>query len=604
MQTKIFNQLGRSKRRKVNPITSLSFLLLSGLISFSLIGCSGGGGSSSTSGEPIDPALFSGWGMTNGPFSGIVSSLAVDPNNSQGVYAAVQSGGLFTSGDGGRSWTHVEGGLENLFILAVARDSQSIYIGTKGDGIYKTVNGGVSWSPVNNGLPNRFFEIDDLIIDPNNSSITYAILDTRYYLYKTTNGGNNWEEIGGGLPADQVRSFVIHPVDTQIVYVGTYQNGIFKSEDGGLTWTPINGNFPPYIAHISCIGIDPGNPTDPDDDIIYAGTHDYGFYKTIDDGNYNWEFIEIKISALDIDLPVEDNWSIYALTMDPIDKSTIYVYVETVNPIEPSEDGIYRTFDGGTTWERVSFHENYVIRDIMMAPSTGNVVYITTSSDGLFMTNDAINLTNANDWRPIDNGLVDTPVYTMILHSGDNKIVYAGTDEGFFKTTNGGLTWERKGLEGKSVFALASDPEVANTIYGATDTGVYKTIDGGESWSVISTGYQFNSLAVGKDPLPPNNNIIYGGNAFGMGIYRAEDDGSISWEEKNNGLTNDEKYVQCLAIDPSDPSILHAGTGDIRMPGPTTVGKIIKTQDGGDTWSEKLPINEPVWSLAIDPYNS
>jgi photosystem II stability/assembly factor-like uncharacterized protein len=603
MQTKIFTQIGRGKRKKVDLLITLSFLLLSGLILFSLTGCgSGGGGSSFTSGGPINPALFSGWEMTNGPFSGIVFSLAVDANNSQKVYAAVQSGGLFTSDDGGRGWTHVEGGLENLFILAVAvaGDSQTIYVGTKGDGIYKSINGGGSWSPVNNGLPNRSFEIDELIVDPNNSSIVYAILDTRYYLYKTTDGGNNWEEIGQGLPPDQIRSFAIHPVDSQIVYAGTYQSGIFKSEDGGLTWTPINGNFPPYVVHFSCISIDPGNPIDPDDDIIYAGTHDYGLYKTEDDGN-TWQFIEIG------DLTVLDNWSVCALAMDSVDRSIIYAYVKIVQlqPVRDAAEGLFRTFDGGINWDQVNFYENYVVRGIILAPSDGNVVYITTSSNGLFMTNDAINVTNANDWQPIDNGLVDTAVYSTILHPFDNKVVYAGTGEGIYKTSNGGLTWEKKGLEDNIVFALVSDPSDTNIIYAATDMGVYKTTDGGNSWSLPSA-YQFNCLAIGKGPQ--NRNILYGGNAFGMGIYRAEDDGSltwdqVTWQEKNNGLTNDEKYVQCLAIDPSDSSILYAGTGDIRMPGPITVGKIIRTQDGGDSWSKRLPINEPVWSLAMDPNN-
>ena len=318
MQTKILKQGEKVRKGNISFLFAFSFFLLSGLISFSLTGC-GGGGSASTSGGPINPALFSGWEMTNGPFSGIVFSLGVDPNDSQRAYAAVQSGGLFTSGDGGQSWTHVEGGLENLFILAVAvaGDGQTIYIGTKGDGIFRTVNGGVSWSPVSNGLPtdpqaqDDYFMVNKVIINPTDpdSKIVYAILDEGYYLYKTTNGGNNWEEIGGGLPLDRIRSFAIHPVDTQFLYAGTYQNGIYRSDDGGRTWTSINGNFPPYIVHFSCIGIDPGNPTDPSDDIVYAGTHDYGLYKTEDDGN-TWEFIPV------VDLTVLDRWSVDALALD------------------------------------------------------------------------------------------------------------------------------------------------------------------------------------------------------------------------------------------------------------------------------------------------
>jgi photosystem II stability/assembly factor-like uncharacterized protein len=116
-------------------------------------------------------------------------------------------------------------------------------------------------------------------------------------------------------------------------------------------------------------------------------------------------------------------------------------------------------------------------------------------------------------------------------------------------------------------------------------------------------------LAIGEDSQ--DRTIIYGGSAFGAGIYKAIDNGSTSWDriawaEKNNGLSDDEKYVNCLAIDPSNPSILFAGTGYRRWPGPETAGKIIKTPDGGNTWERKvdgLPPDEPVSSISVDPYD-
>ncbi len=609
MQFNIFRQGEGGKKKNINFSSALSFFIFSSLISFSMIGCGGGGGGGGGGGVPlaasggtINPTLFSGWQMTNGPFSGIVFSLSVDPNNSQKVYGAVQSGGLFTSDDGGQSWIHIDGGLENLFILAVAvaADGQIMYVGTKGDGIYKTVNGGMSWSPVNNGLPvdaqGRYFEIDYLIIDPINNNVVYAIIGTKYYLYRTTSGGvgdNAWVRVGLDLPFEPVEALTLNPADTQILYAGTYSNGVWKSTNRGDSWNPINGNLPPYINHFVCLAIDSVN------NILYAGSTTYGLYKTLDDG-VTWQFVQVGPNT------VNESWDALILMMDPVDKSTIYTYVTNVSPAPPGDEGIYRTFDGGINWEEVSFYGNYGVRDVIIAPSDGNVVYTTTSSDGLFMTNDIYQ--GQIVWNPVGNGLVDTPIYTTELDPWNNNQVYAGTDEGFYSTTNGGLTWERKGLQGKNVFALVSDPNNMNIVYAATDMGVYKTTNGGDSWSSPS-GYQFNCLAMGK--ISPNRNVIFGGNAFGMGIYRAEDDGStpwdtITWEAKNNGLTGDEKYVQCLAMDTSDPSILYAGTGDIRMPGPVTVGKIIKTSNGGDNWDPKtngLPSDEPIYSLTIDPYN-
>jgi photosystem II stability/assembly factor-like uncharacterized protein len=614
MQSKIFNQIGRRKKKKVNFLTTLSFLLLSGLISFSLAGCGGGGGggsssTSDTSDGPINPALFSGWEMTNGPFSGMVYSLAVDPNNSQRVFAALEEGGLFTSANGGRNWTHIEGNLTNLSISAVDVhvDSQTIYVGTGSDGVYKSLNGGETWTQVSNGLPidlntNEYYEIFEITIDPTDANTVYVLSGLRWYLCKTTNGGASWTRIdGGGLPWDRIEAFSIHPGNNQWLYVGTDAKGVYKSENMGASWNsingdPANGGLPDYVVHIPCLTIDPEN------NILYAGSRDYGLWKTLDDG-VTWDFVTVG--------DLTGWWNVYVLGMDPVDKSLIYAYVADVRlyapgVFNPEEDGIYRTFDGGGTWEKVAFHEypgTYrPVREIAIAPSNGNVVYVTTQGYGPFMTNDVLGVGDVDDWVSIGNGLVDLLVLAMILNPLDNKIVYAGTDEGLYKTTDGGLTWERKGLKGEIVFALVSDPMNMNIIYVATNSGVYKTTDGGESWSEPG-GYWFYSLAIGRNPLNPGVNIIYGGSAFGLGVQKAEDDGSIPWdqvvwEDKNNGLSEDEKYVTCLAIDPSDPSILYAGSSG--------TGKVLKTQDGGNTWERKvdgLPPDESVIRLSIDPFN-
>jgi photosystem II stability/assembly factor-like uncharacterized protein len=554
--------------------------------------------------------------MTNGPFSGMVYSLAVDPNNSQIVYAALEGGGLFRGRQGGKDWERVGGELTSISVSAVDVhvDSQTIYVGTGSDGVYKSLDRGKTWIQASNLLPidpntDDYYEIFGITIDPTDANTVYALSGDSWYLCRTTDGGGSWTRIdGGGLPWDRIEAFAIHPENNQWLYVGMYANGVYKSEDMGASWNsingdPANGGLPTYVVNFPCLAID------PDNDILYAGSRDYGLWKTKDDG-INWEFIEVGPNT------VFENWDVYVLAMDPIDKSVIYTYVETVLPVQPEDEGMYQTLDGGDNWERVPFHEypdTYrPVREIAIAPSDRNVVYVTTQGEGLFMTSDVTNVASIDDWESIDNGLVDLPVYAMIVHPWDNKMVYAGTPKGMFKTTNGGLTWEAKGLKGQTVFALVTDPMDSNIIYAATDNGVYKTINGGDTWSEPSD-YWFYSLAIARDPLNPSVNIIYGGSPAGMGIYRAEDDllnptqwDQTDWEPKNGGLTADEKYVNCLAIDPSNPSTLFAGTGYRRWPGPETAGKIIRTSDGGDSWvpqTNGLPPDEPVCSLSIDPYN-
>jgi photosystem II stability/assembly factor-like uncharacterized protein len=615
MQTKTLKGIERKKKRKVNVLFTVSLLLSLSIVSFSLVGCGSGGGGGggvpfSASGGTVNPALFSGWEMTNGPFSGIVFSLAVDPNNSQKIYAALESGGLFTSADGGRNWTHVEGNLTNVSIsvVDVHVDSRTIYVGTGAHGVYKSSDGGKTWTQMSNGLPidlhtDDYYEIFGITIDPTDPNTVYALSGDCWYICVTTDGGGSWTRVDGGarpqggLPWDRIEAFTIHPNNNQMLYVGTDKNGVYKSEDMGESWSSINGDLPAYVVHIPCLAIDSEN------NILYAGSRDYGLWLSGDDGQ-TW----VPLSVADL----TGWWDVYVLEMDPADKSVIYAYVENVRPNVPNEfdftkDGIYRTFDGGTTWGKVPFHDppgTYrPVREIAIAastipPSNGNVAYVTTQGEGLFMANDVDNVASLDDWQTIDNGLVDTQVLAMVMGPWNNKIVYAGTEERIYKTTDGGLTWGKKGLEGKHVSALVCDPNDADIIYAATEVGVYKTTNGGDSWSG-PTGYWFYGLAVGKDSQ--NRNILYGGNAFGMGIYKAIDNGStpweqITWEEKNTGLTSDEKYVSCLAINSSDPSTTYAGI----------VGKAIKSQDGGDTWERKadgLPPDKAVCSLAMDPYN-
>jgi photosystem II stability/assembly factor-like uncharacterized protein len=602
MESKTFKQIKGRKKKKVNGLFVLFFF--SSLISFSLINCGGGGGGSSPkSGGTISPALFSGWEMTNGPFSGMVYSFAVDPNDSQKVFAALEEGGLFESHQGGNDWGRVDGDLKDVSISAVDVhvDGLTIYVGTGSYGVYQSLDGGETWIQVSNGLPidsqtGHYYQIYEITIDPTDANTVYALSGDRWYICVTIDGGASWTRIDGGaqpqggLPWDRIEAFAIHPDNNQWLYVGTYSHGVWKSIDGGESWNAINGNLPPYIVHFPCLAID------PDNSILYAGTRDYGLYKTLNEG-ITWQFIQVGPHT------VSENWDAYVVVIDPNNTSIIYTYVETVLPAQPAEDGIYRTVDGGDNWDKLPFHEYpdiyRPVREIVIAPSDSNVVYVPTQGEGLFVTYDVTGVGDVGDWVPIDNGLVDLHVMAMLLHPWDNKIVYAGT-EGMYKTIDGGLTWKKNGLEGNHVFTLAFDPMDANTIYAATDDGVYKTTNGGDTWSDPS-GNWFYSLVI--SPLNPGVNIIYGGSPFGMGIYKAEDDGSIpwdqvTWEEKNNGLSAEEKYITCLAINPSDPLILYAGTSG--------TGKVLKTQDGGDTWERKvngLPPGESVIRLSIDPYN-
>jgi len=147
---------------------------------------------------------------------------------------------------------------------------------------------------------------------------------------------------------------------------------------------------------------------------------------------------------------------------------------------------------------------------------------------------------------------------------------------GCTRAPTAGANWRAIGLTNRYVRALAIDPQRPTTLYAGTDGGVYKSTDGGASWRAINTTglTNRNVWALAIDPQTPTT--LYAGTRGG-GVYKSTD-GGARWQAINTGLTNLE--VRALAIDPQTPTTLYAGTGSVvtgsggvfrlvQAPGPT-----------------------------------
>ncbi len=592
MQANIFNQIGRRKKKKVNFLTALSFLLLSGLISFSFIGCGGGGGGSSGALEgPINPALFSGWEMTNGPFSGSIASLDVDPENSLKIFVALGRGGLFLSEDGGLSWTRIQGQLLNSRPIAVAvspTEPGIIYLGTETYGVYKSTDGGNTWGQMSNGLPpylNGYQPVEKVIIDPTRSDVAYAFVWNGYYVYKWQPLLGEWVKILDGTPtSDSFVGLVVNPINPDIIYAScSYQTGVWKSVDAGDNWVQKNSGLPEHIGgnvQTRSLGIDPNNP-----DRLYVGMFDGGLYKT-DNGGESWDWMAI--------FPGPARRTIKSISIDPNNSSVLYVGVSCTEDI--SMQGLWKTADDGVTWGLVYFEEKTPFL-VKIAPSNPSTVFVANAeNDGLFKR-----IGNDLNWLKIDNGLVDSAV-TTVSNIFDNT-VYAGTEsEGVFVTTNGGSNWVQMNNELSQlvsplyISALAVDPYNTQKAYvGTYDDGVFLTTNGGENWDARNTNLD-NKYVQTIAVYPPDSDVAYVGTRGG--IFSTENGGQ-TWAEKSTGLTD--LWITSIAIDPTSGlgnMVLYAGTG---FQG--TTGEVFKTTDGGDTWGEisnDLP-NKPVTALVIYP---
>jgi len=328
----------------------------------------------------------------SGLYGGIVSSIVIDPKNTQTIYAGTEDGGIFKSTNGGASWTAINNGISKIWVDCLAIDpvnTQTIYAGTGGGGggggFFKSTDGGMTWTL----LSLKDYWIYDLVIDPSNTQVIYAAAGQG--VSKSTNGGLTWTQMYNGLTNTYVGSIAIDPTNTQIIYAGTFGGGVFKSTNGGLNWFSIGNGL--GGRGVRCFLIDPTNTQ-----IIYAGTLHFGIFKSTD-GGANWSAKNDEYGLA--------SFSVLSLAIDPT--NTQIIYAGTV------EGGVYKSIDGGETWTQINNGLTYTyVNSLAIDPANTKTIYAGTDRGGVFKT---------------------ISVYSITALSGTGGTI---NPSGTFKVTSGG----------------------------------------------------------------------------------------------------------------------------------------------------------------------
>jgi photosystem II stability/assembly factor-like uncharacterized protein len=381
-----------------------------------------------------------------------------------------------------------------------------------------------------------------------------------------------WEEAGPSNIGGRITALGIHPSQPSVIYAGAADGGVLKSTNSGSTWTPI---FDATGAlSIGAIAIDPA-----DANTIWVGTGEAntsgdsypgdGIYRSTNGGS-TWQHMGL-----------EDSYHIGRIAIDPTNSQKLFAAacgaLFTSNP----ERGIYRTLNGGTTWERVLYlTDTTAAIDVVINPQNPQMVYAAmwerirhlTNRNVGGMTSGIWRSTNGGDsWAQLTSGLPpNSPTVGRIgltISPSNPLILYAiyanhpGDLMGVWKTTNGGDTWTATTSPSSSLYNgfgwyfgnIYADPVDAQKVY-VLGVPLRRSTNGGSSWSTIAGSVHVDHHAFWINPN--NTNQIWDGNDGGA-YYSTN--GGTGWTKCYN-LHISQFYD--IEIDELLPQRLHGGTQD------------------------------------------
>jgi photosystem II stability/assembly factor-like uncharacterized protein len=621
--------------------------------------------------------------------SGRVVAFAVDPTDPTRYFVAAASGGVWKTTNSGTTWNPVFEHEGSYSIGAVAIDPKNpnvVWVGTGelnaqrsvgyGDGIYRSEDGGKSWH--NMGLK-ASEHIGRIAIDPRSSDTVYVAAQGPLWgpggdrgLYKTTDAGKSWKKILTVSDNTGVTDVVIDPRNPDHLYAAAWQrrrhvftyigggpeSGIYRSTDGGATWTRSQSGLPGGDLGRIGLAISPANP-----DLLYATVEakagEGGTYCSTDYGA-SWEkrgsFVAQGMYYGQIVCDPKDPERLYlpnvilmvstdgGRTVRPVGEKNKHVdnhavWIEPANPrhlLVGCDGGVYESYDRGENW---IFKSNLPIAQFYRVATDNALPFYNvyggtqdnSSLGGPSRTKDPSGITN-DDWLVTLGG----DGFHQQVDPTDPNIVYSTLQNGVLSRYNR-KTGEQVGirpLEGKGEPALRWNwdtpllisPHSHTRLYFAANR-LFRSDDRGDRWKAISpdltrqldrnqlqvmgkiwhvdavakaesTSFYGNIVSLDESPL--KEGLLYVGTDDGL--IQVTEDGGKTWrkEDKVAGVP-ERTYVSCLTASHHAANTLFAAfdnhkNGDFAP-------YLLQSGDAGRTWvsiAGDLPKNGPVLCIAED----
>ena len=387
------------------------------------------------------------------------------------------------------------------------------------------------------------------------STMSFAQAEEKDKTLETALSGFSFRSIGPAFMSGRIADIAIDPNNENIWYVAVGSGGTWKTTNAGTTWKPLTDNQPFYST--GCITIDPNNSS-----TIWLGTGEnvggrhvgigHGIYRSMDGGS-SWEDMGLKKSE-----------HISKIIVHPDDSNVIWVAVQGPLWSSGGERGLYKSTDGGKTWEnKLEINEWTGVTDLVIDPTNPDVLYLAS-------------------WQ---------------RHRNVAALMGGGPGTAIYKSTDGGEQWNKieKGLprSNKGKIGLAISPMNPDVLYAAVELdrregAVYRSSNGGASWTKMSdtvsgaTGPHYYQELVAS---PHHFDRIYLMNVRAL----VSDDGGKTFYTMSESRKHSDNHS--LTFKKNDPNYLLIGTD----------GGIYESFDDTKNWRfvNNLPLTQ-FYKLAVD----
>lgn len=420
-------------------------------------------------------------------------------------------------------------------------------------------------------------------------------------LSSSTFSGLKFRSIGPAWTSGRISDFAVNPEDHSEYYVATSSGHLWKTTNNGTTWKAVADTLP---YSLSVVVIDPNNSN-----VVWVGTGENNHQRALGYGDGVYKSIDGGETFTNMGL--RESRQIGAIVVDPQNSNIVYVAAEGSVWGPGGDRGLYKTTDGGKTWNKIlNISENTGVNNLVIDPRDSKVLYATSEQrrrhiftkigggpeTAVYKSTDA-----GATWEKIMNGLpsVDLGGTGLAISPVNPDVLYLSLEAaekkgGFFRSTNRGASWEKMSdtySSGQYFNEIYADPKDVNKVY-IMDVVSKVSLDGGKTWKPIGNAARHvDDHAFWIDPNDTKH-IFIGGDG---GVYESFDEGK-NWLFKCN-LPVTQFYR--VSVDNSTPFYyIYGGTQDNQsMGGPSRT----ISEDGITNADWFMTVGGDGFFQAIDP---